>query len=501
MTVAVPAKSGSPRPRVVPAFRAPSPRVRLQLQGPRNVRRHLMRLVVRLVVLVLADLATFVLMRAVVGATRDAGLLGASVAGLLRDLVPKGTLGGGQFAAALLLSLLVTGNYGQGDARRDARQLLLGCSLAAAFSLWARIWTLGIIHVLPIFAAATILVWAAVLGERLGVDKLLRMLGLRPRPLRALFLGNAEECTTVAGGEAFRGASDHQVLGFVSSNGPQPGALGQLGDLHRVLFEQKAESLVICGHLADGDFRRVIDAAHDAGCELLAIPRPLDVTGVEPQLVWRGGQPLIELTSPAFKGEEQVLKRLLDLAVSAVGVVVLSPVLLLVAAAIRLDSPGPAFYRSRRWGRFGREIYIWKFRTMIDGAASLLAQDDALRSQFEENIKLVDDPRITRVGRWLRRTSMDELPQLFNVLLGDMSLVGPRPKLIGEEERYGVAMDTVLAVRPGLTGLWQVSGRNWTTYEERMTLDIKYATHASLWLDFEILLRTIPVVLRGTGAH
>jgi lipopolysaccharide/colanic/teichoic acid biosynthesis glycosyltransferase len=137
---------------------------------------------------------------------------------------------------------------------------------------------------------------------------------------------------------------------------------------------------------------------------------------------------------------------------------------------------------------------------MVVGAADLLSSNPELHTAFSANVKLVDDPRVTRVGRWLRRYSIDELPQVWNVLMGDLSLVGPRPKLIGEEQKYGAAFATVVAVRPGLTGLWQVSGRNDTTYEERIALDVQYALHRSFWKDLRILLKTIPVVVRGQGA-
>jgi lipopolysaccharide/colanic/teichoic acid biosynthesis glycosyltransferase len=138
---------------------------------------------------------------------------------------------------------------------------------------------------------------------------------------------------------------------------------------------------------------------------------------------------------------------------------------------------------------------------MVDGAEKLLESEVTLKDQFSANIKLLNDPRVTRLGRFLRRWSVDELPQLYNVLIGELSLVGPRPKLFGEEARYGQSWATVLSVRPGLTGLWQVSGRNNTGYEERVKLDVRYVTGMSLWWDLGILVRTIPTVFRGHGAY
>ena len=165
------------------------------------------------------------------------------------------------------------------------------------------------------------------------------------------------------------------------------------------------------------------------------------------------------------------------------------------------DAPTAVFFGSPRWGRFGSRIKIWMFRTMVKNADDVLETDPGLKAVYEENIKIEDDPRVTKVGRILRRWSLDELPQLFNVLMGNMSLVGPRPKLFGEEEKYGAAMDTILAVRPGLTGLWQVSGRNSTSFNQRIRLDVQYVSHPSFWRDMGILVRTITVVVQGTGAH
>lgn len=478
-------------------IRSSAQRVHLQLDGPRNIRRHLQRAVARFVVLLASDLASLFLLGMVVRAMQGVALP------IVGSLPLAGLFAQAQFGAALAVGLILTGNYGQGDARRNPRALLLGSALASALPLWVGLWTVGPGTALPTFTVATLLVWAALLLERFTVDAVLARLPVtRPQASRTVFVGSEDECRGAANGAAFRDTTQYRVLGSVASNGgPAPSALGHVGELYTVLLEQRAEVVVICGGLDDQIFRLVVQAAHDAGCQLLAIPRRFEITGVEPQLVWQHGQPLIELTSPAFKGRDQVLKRLLDILLSAAGLVLLSPFVALIVIAIRLESRGPAFYQSARWGRFWSKMGIWKFRTMVDGADSLLQKDDKLREAYDQNIKIEDDPRITRVGRLLRRTSVDELPQLFNVLWGEMSLVGPRPKLIGEERRYGLAMDTVLSVRPGMTGLWQVSGRNSTTYEERVELDIKYASHPSLWDDFVILLRTMPVVLRGTGAH
>jgi len=190
-----------------------------------------------------------------------------------------------------------------------------------------------------------------------------------------------------------------------------------------------------------------------------------------------------------------------DRVVAAVAIAVLGPVWLLIAVLVRLSSPGPIIHRRRVLGSDGAPFDAFKFRTMVADADRRLWQDPALRDEFVRQMKVRDDPRLTRLGRWLRRTSLDELPQLFNVLRGEMSLVGPRMIAPEEAEKYGAFLARRLAVRPGITGLWQVSGRQELSYERRIELDMQYLDNWSLWLDLVILVRTIPAVLSMRGAH
>jgi lipopolysaccharide/colanic/teichoic acid biosynthesis glycosyltransferase len=172
---------------------------------------------------------------------------------------------------------------------------------------------------------------------------------------------------------------------------------------------------------------------------------------------------------------------------------------------VKLTSRGPVLFGHRRLGEGGTPIRVYKFRSMIADAEmrlqEVLAADPPLRAEYEATYKLRDDPRVTPLGRWLRRTSLDELPQLVNVLRGDLSLVGPRPIVADEIAKYGPASATILRVRPGVTGLWQVSGRSDVDYAERVRLDMEYITHWSLWLDLRILAATLPAVLRRKGAR
>jgi exopolysaccharide biosynthesis polyprenyl glycosylphosphotransferase len=222
-------------------------------------------------------------------------------------------------------------------------------------------------------------------------------------------------------------------------------------------------------------------------------------TGVEVQDV--GNVPLLSISKARLTGGEMFLKRMLDLLVSCAVLLGSLPLMLVIAVAVKFDSPGPVLYRRRVVGVGGKPFDALKFRTMYQDADQKLAQDPELLRQFEENCKLKNDPRVTRVGRLLRRTSLDELPQLVNVLRGHMSLVGPRMITTGERARYGKWRMNLATVKPGITGLWQVSGRSDLSYEERVRLDMHYIRNYSIWLDMHLLWRTIPAVLKGLGAY
>jgi exopolysaccharide biosynthesis polyprenyl glycosylphosphotransferase len=223
-------------------------------------------------------------------------------------------------------------------------------------------------------------------------------------------------------------------------------------------------------------------------------------TGVEVRTA--GVVPLICLKKIRLDTSELIVKTCAELALTTVGLVLLLPVMALIALAIKYDSPGPLIYRRRVLGVGGKEFYAYKFRTMRVDGDKILDQHPELASRLKENEKLQDDPRVTRIGEWLRRYSLDELPQLLNVLMLQMSLVGPRMISPPEAEKYGQNRYNLLTVKPGITGLWQVSGRSDLSYQERVRLDMYYVRNYSLWLDFHILfVRTADAVLRGRGAY
>ena len=194
-------------------------------------------------------------------------------------------------------------------------------------------------------------------------------------------------------------------------------------------------------------------------------------------------------------------RRILDLAVSCLLLALLSPLLILTSILILLDSPGPVLYRRKVVGRTGRPFRALKLRTMVENGDHKVARDSRLAEEYSNNHKLRRDPRVTRIGRILRKTSLDELPQLVNVLRGEMSLVGPRMISFPELEKFGPWQDRILEVRPGITGLWQVKGRSDLPYEDRVRWNVYYINNRCLLLDLYILAKTIPAVLTGRGAY
>jgi exopolysaccharide biosynthesis polyprenyl glycosylphosphotransferase len=235
---------------------------------------------------------------------------------------------------------------------------------------------------------------------------------------------------------------------------------------------------------------------------VLSVPRSIEIAGVEPKLVWRKEQPLVELTTPTLRGGQLIVKRFVDLVGASVGLILATPILLVVAALVKLDSRGLVFFRQNRVGRGGRLFKIFKFRTMVAGAEE--HRDELLEQSIYPDrrlFKIVRDPRTTRLGTWLRRTSLDELPQLFNVLKGEMSLVGPRPPIPSEVDLYEAHHYARFDVKPGITGPWQINGRNEVNdFEKVVALETQYIREWSLLGDIVILLKTVSVVLHMRGA-
>lgn len=196
-----------------------------------------------------------------------------------------------------------------------------------------------------------------------------------------------------------------------------------------------------------------------------------------------------------------IVKRTIDILGALIGLVLLSPIFLIVAIAIKLDSKGPIIFGHTRKGLYGKDIKVYKFRTMYENSQEIFNNfTKEQKEEFYKNFKLENDPRVTKIGDFLRRTSIDELPQLINILNGSMSIVGPRPIVQKEIDLYGDYANKLFSVVPGLTGYWQANGRSDTTYEERIKMDMYYIDNRGFWLDFKIIIKTFGSVLKGEGA-
>lgn len=323
---------------------------------------------------------------------------------------------------------------------------------------------------------------------------------------RVLAVGDAEGVADLAAQMRADAHAGFAVVGMcsvaeVDGDSPVPVA-GSIDDVVAAARACSADTVAITAGMAirSDRVRRIAWALEGTSIDLVIAPAIADVAG--PRITMRpvSGLPLIYVDEPQFTGGRRVVKRAVDLAGSVVGLVVLSPVLLISAIAIRVTSPGPALFKQVRVGKAGQEFACWKFRSMHSDAEERLASLATSNEADGLLFKIRDDPRITAVGRFLRRSSIDELPQLFNVLGGSMSLVGPRPLAVADEAFQGDERRRML-VRPGITGLWQVSGRGDQSWDEAVRLDLYYVENWSLSLDIAIMLRTLLAVVRGSGAY
>ncbi|MGR6967093.1 sugar transferase [Geodermatophilus sp. URMC 61] len=307
--------------------------------------------------------------------------------------------------------------------------------------------------------------------------------------------------------EAYHG---YRVVGCALPGGRDVAAqfdgLPVLGDLDEVVdivrgFEVDTVAVLPSPELDGPALRRLGWDLEDTRAELLLAPAVTEVAGPRVRIRPVAGLPLLHMERPELTGVRRLTKGAFDRTSAALGILFLAPVLLGIALAVKVTSHGPVFFRQERVGRDGRTFSMLKFRSMVVGADRMV---DDLAEESDGNgvlFKKKDDPRVTRVGKVLRRYSLDELPQLINVVRGDMSLVGPRPPLQGEVERYGYDMHRRFLVKPGLTGLWQVSGRSDLSWDDSVRIDVRYVENWSLTFDFMILWKTAGAVLRGSGAY
>jgi exopolysaccharide biosynthesis polyprenyl glycosylphosphotransferase len=326
---------------------------------------------------------------------------------------------------------------------------------------------------------------------------------------RALVVGANAEGRAVVGQLQASPTAGIDVLGFVDSK-LSPGAmvedvpvLSDLNGLKNVVECTGVDELIIIPTALDRE--RLLDIYRDWGTDRNVHIRlssglyELFTTGVQVSEV--GFVPLVSLNRTRITGPDALMKAVLDFVGASVGVALLAFVSPIIALLTWLDSPGPVIHRRRVVGLHGREFDAFKFRTMIPDADAYLENHPELKEEWEQTGKIKDDPRITRVGRFLRRYSFDELPQLLNVLRGEMSLVGPRMITPAELTHFGRWRHNLLTVKPGLTGLWQISGRADLSYEERVRMDMRYIRNYTVWQDLRLLFNTVCAVSRGRGAY
>jgi exopolysaccharide biosynthesis polyprenyl glycosylphosphotransferase len=330
----------------------------------------------------------------------------------------------------------------------------------------------------------------------------LQLAGVRRR---AVLVGDGDQLTKLRhmlGSD--RSGIRYEFLGAVAPHG-DTGVLPSLGGMEalpRILREQDVHELIVTdGGFSEDELFELVEEAHRFGVRVKVAPRTTELLLQRAEYIPGEGAPLFELRPPAFAGWQWGVKRSFDLVVSTVVIVVGSPLWAAIACLIKLTSPGPVFYRDQRIGLGDRPFGMMKFRTMYQDASERQAGLEVANEASGPLFKIKDDPRVTRVGRFLRRFSVDELPQVLNVLWGEMSLVGPRPLPIRDYEQLQEWHRKRYLVLPGMTGLWQVSGRIDLSFDDLVRLDFYYIENWSIWLDISILAKTLPAVLARRGAY
>ncbi len=401
----------------------------------------------------------------------------------------------------LLFCLTATRAYTTVDAGAQYGRIALGLVLGLGLPRWTELLSAFIfVRGLQLGAVVGIL-WLALVAQRRALEG--AMSSFDPRRLdqeRTLLVGVRQQLTTFLAEHVDARLAPPAVYEL------EPDWPGDHQAGWQVLYEEversKADAIILVGPLSDAALQNVLIAGSSASCRVFGLRRrPLREMD-NPTLIRRGEGPIALLSSPALIGWQLVVKRMLDVVGASIGIVVLSPVLAICAILVRTTSRGPVLFRQERVGLGGELFSMLKLRTMVRDAEERVAElADANVYADPQLFKVAGDPRITGVGRFLRRSSLDELPQLFNVLRGEMSLVGPRPPLPREVARYKVRHYVRFEVAPGITGPWQVSGRNEiTSFDEIIRLEQEYITGWTVWRDLVLLLRTIPAVLSMRGA-
>jgi len=352
-----------------------------------------------------------------------------------------------------------------------------------------------------------VLTWLMMLLWRAAVRLLFRMRWLGPvQHRRILILGAGEIGRKMAGQVNQQTDLGMSLVGFLDDDPQKNGngfdVLGTLDEVREVIQQHEVDDVVMALPLsAHQRLNQVVSELHDLPVRVWIIPDYFSLTLHRAAVEDFAGLPMLDIRAPALSEYQRMLKRAFDLAVVILSLPIVLPVMGVIALAIKLDSRGPVFYPAQRAGENGRVFTMYKFRTMIVGAASMNGKVGYTNGDGQHVHKVRNDPRVTRVGRFLRRSSLDELPQVVNVLTGSMSLVGPRPEMPELVEKYEPWQRKRFTVPQGITGWWQVNGRSDRPMHLNTQDDLYYVQHYSLWLDLQILARTAWSVLRGKGAY
>ncbi len=420
------------------------------------------------------------------------------------------------FTALMLLAFQIDGvyQYWRRRAWLDQVQSIINAAVQSVVALFAATFFLDIFWPLQysraLFLQAGLIIVVLLSLARLAQKWIENRLYTRGVGVnRVIIVGAGEVGRTVMRTVVARPELGYRIVGFVDDD-PKKGetdigrfkALGSLENL-ACLIEQEAinEVIVTLPWMYHRKIMGIVRACERYEVDVRIVPDLFQMSLSQVDVGDLGGVPLIGVRKVGFERRARLIKRAVDILGSVILLTLGAPFLALIALAVRLDSPGPVVFRQTRVGTGGKLFEIYKFRSMHEGAEEELEQLREMNEVDGPIFKMRDDPRLTRAGRFLRRTSLDELPQLWNVLRGEMSLVGPRPPIPDEVDDYMEWHKKRLEVHPGMAGLWQVSGRSLLSFDEMVLLDIYYIENWSLWLDFKILLRIIPEVLFGDGAY
>jgi exopolysaccharide biosynthesis polyprenyl glycosylphosphotransferase len=456
-------------------------------------------------ILVVADVVTLAAIFSLLGMlSLDSLIPGMGEGGdaFVRGLIPRSPVALGRRVTSLLFCLFVTRCYAHTERKQFPARIAAALLLGLALPRWAEIWTSNLPARWLLVGLVLSVTWAALLLQRRGFTSALRTIDPRRLdPARTVIVGPSDDVQLLTQQSADRPNRPPSPTFVLSDTWPQ-GTTESMRELYEVLADSDADTIILVGALSDTALQAVMIAASSAGASVYATRRSAFRGLDEPSFVLRRAEPLSLLSRPALVGSQLVLKRTVDVTGAILVLVVLSPALLLMALAVRLTSRGPVFFRQIRVGLGGDPFVMLKFRTMVHDAELRQAALQESNVYSEDPLfKLANDPRTTPIGVFLRRSSLDELPQLINVLRGEMSLVGPRPALPSEVSRYKQHHFVRFEVLPGITGPWQVSGRNAIrSFEDVVGLEAGYIRGWTVWKDFGILLRTLPAVLSMKGA-